>query len=344
MAGSKVRQKAKKPWDARVLTLMMLAVAPLQACSYPDALNPIEWYRDLTGASKNDESDKSERNSENLAAGNKEPYPNLASVPAAPDRATSSVDREKLRKGLAADRTNAQYSDDELRQGRPVPPLPGEAPVVEAAPAATGVVPAAVSSGGAKHVPPVKGTEPPPRESPLTTPSVRADLPAGDAVRRAPPLPPGLAPPQPPQKPAQLAALPPLPRDSGLARPAAPLSIMRAPGGKNSAVTLEAAEISFTADGGTLGADDNQRLAEVAKLYKKDGGSLRVIGYGRQGYGADAAQQELKSFGEALDRAGAVAQALAKLGVPSGRITVQVAPELVGGGLEAGRAEVLVDY
>jgi outer membrane protein OmpA-like peptidoglycan-associated protein len=119
---------------------------------------------------------------------------------------------------------------------------------------------------------------------------------------------------------------------------------MRAPRGKGPAVTLEAAEIAFAGDGKTLSADDNKRLAEVAKLYQEGAGTLRVIGYGRRGRGANAAQEELDGFGEAMDRAGTVAQALAKLGVPPGRITIQTAPELVGGGLAAGRAEVFVEY
>jgi outer membrane protein OmpA-like peptidoglycan-associated protein len=370
MARSKVRCIFKKPSNARALALVVTVMAGLQGCSYPDALNPIEWYRDLTGASKNDDTANVERNSQNLDAGNKAPYPNLASVPVEPDRAMSTIDREKLQKGLVADRTNAQYSEDELRQGRPVPPLPGEAPAAQAgsdsspgkaaqagsdsSPAAAGTAAATPAAGKTKRPAAVKGAEQPPRESPLVTPTVSNTPPQGDVPHRAPPVPPGVGSqrpqpqpqPQPQQQPQQqLAAAPtlPSPRDVAPDRPAAEPAIMRAPRGKGPAVTLAGAEISFAADGRTLSADDNRRLAEVAKTYRQGAGSLRVIGYGRQGHGADAAQQ-VESFGEAMDRAGTVAQALAKLGVPAGRITIQTAPELIGGGLAAGRAEVLVEY
>ena len=112
---------------------------------------------------------------------------------------------------------------------------------------------------------------------------------------------------------------------------------------KGASVTMAAAEIGFAADG-ALSADDRKRLADVAGMLKDGGGKVRIIGYGREGRGPDAVQQELASFDMALDRANAAAQALAKLGVPASRITVQVAPELRDGGLEAGRAEVLLEY
>lgn len=119
---------------------------------------------------------------------------------------------------------------------------------------------------------------------------------------------------------------------------------MRAPHGRAPSMTLQAAEIAFAGDGSALSAEDNQHLVEVAKLQKQGGGSLRIIGYARRAYGADAARDQLQSFGVALDRANAVAQALAKLGVPANRITVQAEPEDAMGGSSTGQAEVLLDY
>ncbi len=298
----------------------------------------------------------------------------------------STVDLEALQKGLVADRTNARYSDEELRQGHAVPPLPGEqtadaqaataAPGQSAAPvqanasgpaatpgqaASTGQAAASSqaaapvqgstpgqgappAAGGARPGPVVKGAQAPPQESSLASPSVRS-LPQGETPALPPPAPDGL-------RPQQQAALPrpapvaPLPSALPIA-PAAPGDqpvVMRAPHGRAPSMTLQAAEIAFAGDGTVLSAEDNQRLAEVAKLQKQGGGSLRIIGYARRGYGADAARDQLQSFGVALDRANAVAQALAKLGVPAGRITVQAAPEEAVGGLGAGQAEVLLDY
>ncbi len=344
---------------ARKLTILAVAVAALGGCS---SLNPINWYRDLSGASKNDDTGSS-RNKGNLEAGGEQPYPTVGSVPPPPDTALSTVDRQKLEKGLIADRANAKYSDDALRQGHAVPPLPGEppaaaqdtVPVANAAPStetastasaapSSGAAPnaAGAAPGTARRNPSVRGSEPAPQESSLTTPSVHS-LPQGEAPHQAPPPPPGVGPkpakggpkgasPAPSQQMA-MAASPALPS-------ALPPAVMR---GKGASVTLAAAELGFTADG-SLSGDDRKRLADVAGMVKDGGGTVRIIGYGRKGDGPDAVQQELASFDAALDRANAAARELAKLGVQASQITVQVAPELRDGGLEAGRAEILLEY
>jgi outer membrane protein OmpA-like peptidoglycan-associated protein len=332
---------------APIWLLLAASAALLQGCSsIPDYANPIEWYRGITGASKNDDADN-QRNSQNLEAGGKQPYPNLGSVPPPPGTAMSAIDRDKLEKGLVADRTNAKYSDDELRQGRSVPPLPGEAPAVAPDSALAAAIPgggqgAATAAGGPRRASSAPGSEQVPQESPLTTPAAHA-TPTGDTPRLPPPSPTqGRQAEQASSAPPQLAmALPSLPRD----RPASLPAIMQSPsGGKGSNIMIEAAEIGFVADGTVLSAEDNEHLAEVVRMYRQGGARLRVVGYGGRGTGAAAAQQELISFGTALDRANAVAQALTKLGVPAGHITVQAAPEPSDSGPEAGRAAVLLEY
>ena len=370
----------------RGLPLLLMAAA-LSACSWlPDYANPIEWFRDASGAAQDDAQDQGQRNIKNLEAGSKAPYPNLATVPPPPDNAMSTVDREKLQQGLVADRAHAKYSDAALHQGLPVPeqtgggpqvaalptpasaaPSPGPASAAPAAPgagaapgaaagaapsdgAAAGAAPGAAAgtapNGGAApraahHGPPAKGSAPAPEESSLTSPSI-GGLPVGEAPHSAPPPPGGRQ----PAAPRQQAALEP----PALRAPAAPAvapsapPVMRAPGGKHASVTLEAAEIAFAGDGKTLSAGDMQHLSDVAKLQKEGGGSLRVIGYGKRGTGSDAAEQQLQSFGQALDRANAVMEALTKLGVPGKLITVQAAPELANGGLAAGQVVVLLEY
>jgi outer membrane protein OmpA-like peptidoglycan-associated protein len=343
---AEARRKARK-----VTMLAALAVVMLGGCS---SLNPINWYRDATGASKNDDADASSRNKENLEAGGEQPYPTIGSVPPPPETALSTVDRKNLEKGLIADRANARYSDDELRQGHSVPPLPGEPPpaVQDTAPAAATVppsdgAPSAAAAAAPRHNPPVRGSEQAPQESSLTTPAVHS-LPQGEAPHRPPPPPRGVASeaarsaqkeaPVAPQP--QSALAPPRPATANAVTAALPPAAMR---GNGAAVTLAAAEIGFAADG-SLSSDDRKRLADVAEMAKDGDAKVRIIGYGRQGRGPDAVQQELASFDAALDRANAAAQALAKLGVPASRITVQVAPELRDGGLAAGRAEVLIEY
>src|SRR5579885_3469734 len=112
-----------------------LALLALAGCSVPDALNPVSWYRDLSGVSKNDALDNTPKNKQNLEAGSKEPYPNLADVPDAPSNALSTIDRDKLQQSLVADRENAKYSADALRAGTaasgivPSPPPPAPAAI-----------------------------------------------------------------------------------------------------------------------------------------------------------------------------------------------------------------------
>jgi outer membrane protein OmpA-like peptidoglycan-associated protein len=112
--------------------------------------------------------------------------------------------------------------------------------------------------------------------------------------------------------------------------------------GRGGTVSLQAAEIDFADNSMALTADDDRRLAGVVKLYDKHGGIVRVVGYGRRGFGADAAQQELASFSKAIERANVVARALAQLGLASNRIVVQAAP--IGDGLGEDRAEVLLEF
>ena len=367
--------------DFRVL-FAVAAAAGLAGCSsLPNYANPIEWYRDITGVSKNDVQDQGARNSANLEAGSHEPYPNLASVPQPPDTAMSTVDRDKLQQGLIADRANARYSDQQLQQGKDVPPLPGTAPKValaapSTAPPPPGPGPAPTAPQGSGQAKPTKGSAPPPQEAPLASPSI-GNLPQGQQPRAAPPPPSGMQParqqaapaspppqpaastspppqqaasPTPPQvaaaspPPRQVAAVPPPPPPSTFVEPSVEPSVMRAPGGKHAAVTLEAADISFTGDNKTLSAADNQRLSEAASLQKQGGASLRIIGYAARGSGPKAAEQELASFGDALDRANAVAAELTRLGVPTNRITVQAAPASAQGGLPPGQVVVLLEY
>lgn len=360
------------------------AAAALAGCSsLPNYANPIEWYRDATGASKNDD-EAGARNTQNLEEGGKRPYPSVGSVPKPPDRALSAAERRKLEQGLAKDRSNAKSSDAQLRAGQPVPPLDGSpqpltapavvpTPGLASSPAATdaGAPPrrsttAALADASRqpkppRSKPPARGSEAPPEESPLTSPSI-ANLPEGEAGKPPPPAPdlePRQAPPTPeqqaatpepksppdapdlPQSPAAAPTPPPgetvsPPTQTALATP--PPATSRRPG----KVSKQVAEIEFFKGDTRLTPEDNQRLPAVLRLFQANGGTVRVVGYGRRGYGPDAAQQELQSYSKAIDRANAVAQALAKLGIPPGNIVVQAAP--VGDGLGEDRAEVLLEY
>ena len=63
------------------LAILGATLLMVSGCSsVPDAVNPISWYRGVTGVSKNDDLGK-DQNQQNLQEGSNEPYPNLGSVP-----------------------------------------------------------------------------------------------------------------------------------------------------------------------------------------------------------------------------------------------------------------------
>jgi outer membrane protein OmpA-like peptidoglycan-associated protein len=186
--------------------------------------------------------------------------------------------------------------------------------------------------------PPLQSTPTIPLPAPVKTPEQQAALLPSSQATPIIPLP------APSKTPEQQAALTPPPQATPRApeRDPAAAAPVPQPTGKGSTVSLQAAEINFAANGLTLTADDDRRLADVVKLYDKHGGVVRVVGYGRRAYGADAAQQELASFSKAIERANVVAKALAQLGLAANRIVVQAAP--VGDGLGEDRAEVLLEF
>jgi outer membrane protein OmpA-like peptidoglycan-associated protein len=232
----------------RFLTIVPLAAAasvPLAACSVPDSLNPVEWYRDTTGLSKNDPGPEAP-NAKNLEAGGQREFPTLGSVPPAPTRALSTEEREAMTQHLLADRANAKYIDEQLRIGPGAaaapPPVrtavePAAAPSVVAANAAPApkasappAPPPAPEAAPAPEAPPAADAAP--RESSLTSPEVK-DVPQPETPRAAPPPPPadlvagGQASPAPQSPPPAAVAPPP----AAVAPPAAaaPAPVAAAP-------------------------------------------------------------------------------------------------------------------
>jgi hypothetical protein len=187
----------------KVAMLMAAAAIGLSGCGSMSAagVDPIDWYRDLSGVSADDAKDKAP-NAGNLAEGQKQPYPNLASVPKTPDTAITKADRDRMAKSLIADRQNAQYTDEQLHAGQnmaaipPPAPAPPEAPKpkVAAAPA-SGASPTPKKAQPAKvaaaPIAPVKQEVlPPPTATPAPAPKV-ASAPApkpAPKVAAAPPV------------------------------------------------------------------------------------------------------------------------------------------------------------
>ncbi len=361
------------------------------------ACNPIEGYRHLTGASKNDPDPATTPNTQNLAAGEKSPYPNLATVPPPPTQALTTAELNKLTQSLIADRKNAKYTSEQLQAGfdegagAPPPPPPPPAPPAGTAPSGAGEPPAAPTGGpkaatappGAETPPapgqvasatpaaaekgPRKSGEPPepgPTESSLQSPQI-SSLPEPQQSQPPPPPPPLLrmpaasagagktaaahlpASPAPAPMPAAIASAefqPPPPPP--VLPPAAATRTAAATGpGKSgkqpppAPVDMPVAQINFAANSTTLSDADRQSLGAVVPLYRRDPGKVRVVGYTGVG---DSASQQLNSFQAALDRAQAVAAALAKAGIPRDKILVEAAP--VGEDSGQSRAEVLLEH
>jgi hypothetical protein len=180
-----VKRRRQHHAGVKMVILMAGAAICLSGCGddqKSSGVDPIEWYRDLSGDSRNDLKDKAAANSKNLEQGSKMPYPNLASVPKEPNNAITKADREKMAQSLIADRTNAQYTDEQLRAGQNLeavaPPLP-ETPVttspkVAAATATTLAAPppTAAPNPPASATSAAIGAAPPP--APTTAPKVAA--------------------------------------------------------------------------------------------------------------------------------------------------------------------------
>jgi len=326
----------------------------LTACSHvPDAINPVAWYRAVSGTSNSDYKDDQARNQQNLESGSNQPYPNLASVPDVPDRALSSIDRSKLQDSLIADRNNAKYSGQQLEAGQP--PGSGTADTTAAPqsqtqadataspvpPVAANPVPAPAPTSSAP--PATQAHQPPPAESALQSPAVRT-VPQGEPV--PPPPPPAnvaqapAAVPAPP--PMQTASTGPITLTPPTQRPAQTGLAMHPPGGGNT-IAVSVGAITFAPGSAALPATDNS-LSQIAGLYKQTGGRIRVVGHSEPAAaGSSPAQQQVADLDLALDRANAVAQALAQMGVPANEISVEAAPIKVGTS-DTPRAEVFMQY
>jgi outer membrane protein OmpA-like peptidoglycan-associated protein len=329
----------------------------LASCSHvPEAVNPVAWYRDISGSSQNDAKDEQSRNQKNLEAGTDKDFPNLASVPGEPNSTLSGIDRDKLQQSLIADRNNAKYSNEQLEAGQANVPgvAPPPAAVAAASPPAqqSAALPPAAANPPAPANPvqasaPPKpaapaaqsrqnGRQEPPVESSLQTPAVRS-IPQGETP--PPPPPPANIVPPAVTAPVNNAAAP----SSGPARQAQTNLAMRSPGVAGvGGMSVSVGDITFAAGSSSLTPAHNGPLGEIAGLYKQSGGRIRVVGHAELGSGGDPVQQQVASLDLALDRANAVAQALAQMGVPPNEISVEAAP--TRGANDVARAEVFMEY
>lgn len=326
-----------------------MASLGLTGCGVPNWANPVEWYRDVSGVSQDDPKADA-RNTQSLQKGGEDDYPNLSSVPSPPTNALSAADREKLRNSLAADRDNAKYveGNDQYVATPPKvvasPPLnaPEAPPPTQAAAApaasvqATPVPPPSPPSSAARQ--PARGGQAPPQESSMSAPTVRS-VPQGETPRPAPPPPTGApARAQPQSQPAQPApqqsaalpppTLPPAPPPEPAFDPAFAGGGAALPTGVG--VTL--GTMQFTGNSARLSAEMLAQVREVAALRQQNGGgTIHVTAYSEPQGEQDTMGPQLASFNLALDRARAIASALAQNGVPARSVEIGASPAPPGG-------------
>ena len=331
--------------------------------------DPVESYRSMNGISKNDPDPQTAPFTGNMAEAQSAGYPNLATVPPPPTRATTTAERQKLTERLTSEGASVSANATPTPPGpivappMPPPPVlpnipksaapslaaatpaPEPASATEAAPAADG---SATSKSPGKNQPESgrrKQGEPPepaPQNSDIQTPELAA-LPDPETVR-PPPTPPSLAAAPPPSTsaplqppPAAVAAGTPQPAPSpppvAMPPPPPPPAIDKSrPQPVAANATL--ASIALTGNSTEPGANDRELIERIAGLYKEKTDTLRVIGYASA---PSAGADPLNSYRAALDRAQAVAKILGEAGMPANRVQPEATP---GAGAGSGRVEI----
>jgi hypothetical protein len=181
LCGAGVRSGGRGRPAAACVGLLLMALA---GCS------PIETYRSLTGASRNDPDPETAPFTRNLAEADASPYPNLASVPPPPTRAMSAAERQQLTQSLVTERGAAQTAaaTPPPVPAAPVPPSDRQQ-VIQSLAAARNAALAAATPPAAS--PPPAPAAPPPSTvaaaTPPPAPLVAPAAPAPTAVTSPPP-------------------------------------------------------------------------------------------------------------------------------------------------------------
>ncbi len=316
---------AARPW-ARSVVACVLAMGLLGGCS---------TVSDMFGE---DEPAAESAVSTPPEATGDQPFPNLSTVPDEPPPTSSAEERAAILEGLAADRENAEYTDETL--GQQATPAPPPAPATSTSPAPAAPVaqpPAAPAAQTAVAQTAATQTA----AAPAAAPPAGTPAPAAPAVQStplpAPAAPPAAAqpPPQPAPQPAQPAAGFPsagqqrvLEGGSVIVNPeaalgsGAPVGSRLLPSGESRPVAL----IFFRYGSAGLSRNDVNVLRDVVRLHRERGGLVRVIGHASQNTGGgDVVKQRLANFNISLARANAVARELSRLGVPIDQVQVAAA-------------------
>ena len=310
----------------------------------------VETWRSLSGANKNDPDPQTAPFSNNLADAEAAPYPNLASFPPLPVRATNAAERQKLTQSLIADRSATAAAAGPLpprsaAEAKPAPGLPAATLASTAAPAASLHDRTVLNSAQSGRRPAGEPPELGPLDSSLQVPQIRS-VPEPEATRPPPPAPALAAVPRPASVaeplPASVASAmpqpaPPVPELAPVAPPpsaAKPDSQRKTEPRRAPAATTTVATLEIPAAAAAPAGQDQAQIERVATLYKDNPGTVRVLAYAAAPSGGG---DPLDSYHAALDRAQAVAKALANAGIPASKIHTEAAP---AAGAKAGRVEI----
>lgn len=305
--------------------------------------------------------------------GAEEPFPNLATVPEEPPAVMPPEEVEQLMTGLAADRENAKYTDQVLRgETEEQPAAPPQLPPAPNAnvPVTAEALPAAPpASGQSLGQSPSQASAPAqplaqPLAQPAPQPQTYAGTPAGEPLgiedfkqRFNQALAASGA--------TTLAGTPGAASNGGTfetaaAQPAgaqgtnyAALDGAAPPGLPSAVVSFLAAVVYFGNGQAWLSGQDRAMLEDVADLYDRTGGYVRVVGHASQRTrDMEYARHKLANFELSSERAQIVADEMIRHGVPADRIVVTAAGDdepssyefMPAGEAENRRTEIFIEY
>ncbi len=304
----------------------------------------VETWRSVSGVNKNDPDPETAPFTQNLAAGEELPYPNLASVPQPPTSATSTAERQKLTQTLVAERTETQSNVAAPPAG---PASPAAAGQPAAGPSSRGVAPAtsataapgptaSAAPGKTARGTPASGNrkaneppEPLPLESSLQMPEVRS-VPEPEKPRPALPAPqlqttPARVAAAAPPPPAAIASATPEPAPPVMADVPPPANLSR-PQSRRPAPVVAVAALELPGAAPRLDGNGRAQVERVAALYREQPRPVRVVAYTSPPALGAPGGEPLGSYHAALARAQAVADALRAAGIPADKLQAEAAP------------------
>ncbi len=301
---------------------LLATLAIVGGCTWmPDAVNPVEWYKGAKGWVTGDKAETDAAAAKPMPGADKS-FPKLSSVPQRPSaesRRQIAAERERMAQSLVADRDQARYTDEVLRQGAvdaaSAPPAPARVtPPARVMPRRKVAAPA----------PPRPVVAPPPARRVARAP---APTPPKPARRSTPPKFPALSFGAPPAD--VVASLGGGRRSSALpVRPGAPAIASAQPVPGLGFGTGPLATVRFAVGSARLGAKARREVRRAYRAYRSRGGILRVVGHASsRTRDLDLVRHQMVNFNVSLDRANAVARELMRLGVRSTSISVDAASD-----------------